>query len=92
MCLTSCTSAVIIGHFSADGNIKPEHFHYSMEDQRHNFIIINNKQEIAEYLINHFSTTTVLDLGFCTGNVSTYVHIVTTFNDNYYRGYLNSSY
>jgi hypothetical protein len=68
--VTDSTLAVVVGHFAADGEVKPEHFSYAQNDPKHNFVVVNGKGELAEYLITHFSRKMVLDLGFCSGTYS----------------------
>lgn len=58
---------MVVGHFSSDGLIKREHFMYSKEDQRHDFVVVEGKSKIADYLVAHFSTNTVLISGLYSG-------------------------
>ena len=35
------------------GNVKADHFIFESDDNRHNFIVVNEKGSIAEYLVLH---------------------------------------
>lgn len=76
LCMTDSTCAVVVGHFSVDGCIKSEHFKFSPADNRHNFVIVDGRAGIAQYLVCNFCSTTILDLGFCAGITHYYMHYV----------------
>ena len=62
--LTECVGVVVIGHYSVNGGACEDHFNYKEGESRPNYVIVNNVQQMLEYVVGHFSPSggTVLDL------------------------------
>ena len=62
--LTHCIVVAIIGHYSGEGTVSEDHFHFETSDARQNCINIDKPIDLMYYIVSHFSpfNGTVLDL------------------------------
>lgn len=74
--LTPCVSIAVLGLFSSDDEVKPDHFYYKPANKRLNSISVTGRDEVFEYIINHFSqpNSVVLDIS-CSQGMNMHVSI-----------------
>ena len=65
--LTPCVTVVVLGLFSTDDEVKPDHFVYDQGDKRLNSITVSGTDEVFMYIISHFSHPNALTLDITSG-------------------------